>query len=126
LKASIVFVPLIATAEDEDFGRESGEEASIWRLDPNSGELIRVAQIDRSAVPEGQTDPEPNDIGNWESSGILDVSDLFGEEPGSLLIFDIEAHNLEDGVIESEGLVQGGQLAFLSREETDETIAVLK
>jgi hypothetical protein len=110
-----------ATAEDEDFGGESGEEASIWRLDPNSGELIRVAQIDRSAVPEGQTDPEPNDIGNWESSGILDVSDLFGEEPGSLLIFDIEAHNLEDGVIESEGLVQGGQLAFLSREETDET-----
>ena len=46
-----------ATAEDEDFGGESGEEASIWRLDPNSGDLTRVAEIDRSGVPEGQTDP---------------------------------------------------------------------
>ncbi len=109
-----------ATAEDEDFGGESGEEASIWRLDPNSGDLTRVAQIDRFGVPEGQTDPEPNDIGNWESSGILDVSDLFGETPGSLLIFDVQAHSLEDGVIGGEdNLVQGGQLAFLSKAESD-------
>ena len=25
-----------------NFGQTSGEEASIWRLDPNSGELLRV------------------------------------------------------------------------------------
>jgi hypothetical protein len=111
-----------ATFEDEDFGGESGEEASIWQLDPNSGDLTRVAQIDRSAVPEGQTDPEPDDIGNWESSGILDVSDLFGEEPGSLFIFDVQAHSLEDGIIEEADLVQGGQLAFLSKEDTNEGV----
>jgi hypothetical protein len=110
-----------ATAEDEDFGGESGEEASIWRLDPNSGELTRVAQIDRSAVPEGQSDPEPDDIGNWESSGILDVSELFGEDPGNLFIFDVQAHSLTDGIIGGdENLVQGGQLAFLTKEETTE------
>jgi hypothetical protein len=109
-----------ATAEDEDFGGESGEEASIWRLDPTSGELTRVAQIDRSAVPEGQSDPEPDDIGNWESSGILDVSDFFGEEPGNLFIFDVQAHSLTDGSIGGdENLVQGGQLAFLAREATE-------
>lgn len=111
-----------ATAEDEDFGGESGEEASIWRLDPDSGELTRVAQIDRDAVPEGQTDPEPNDIGNWESSGILDVSDVFGEDPGSLFIFDVQAHSLTDGIIGGEeNLVQGGQLAFLEKESEELT-----
>jgi secreted PhoX family phosphatase len=98
-----------ATAEDEDFGGTSGEEASIWRLDPNSRELTRVAQMDRSAVPEGQTDPEPDDLGNWESSGILDVSELFDEAPGKRFIYGVEAHNLENGIIADADLVQGGQ-----------------
>jgi secreted PhoX family phosphatase len=105
-----------ATFSDEDFGGTSGEEASIWRLDPNSGELTRVAQIDRSAVPEGQTDPEPDDIGNWESSGILDVSQLFDEAPGTRFIYGVQAHSIEDGIIADADLVQGGQLAFLTPE----------
>jgi secreted PhoX family phosphatase len=105
-----------ATAEDEDFGGTSGEEASIWRLDPNSGELTRVAQMDRSAVPEGQTDPEPDDLGNWESSGILDVSQLFDEAPGTRFVHGVQAHSVEDGIIAEADLVQGGQLAFLTSE----------
>ena len=84
------------------------------RLDPLTGELTRVAQIDRSAVPEGQTDSDPDDLGDWESSGILDVSSLFGSDPGTLFIFDVQAHSLRDGIIEEANLVQGGQLAFLS------------
>ncbi len=98
----------------DDFGLTSGAEASIWKLDPGSGALTRVAQMDRTGVPAGQTDPEPNDIGNWESSGIIDVSTLFGEDPGELFLFNTQAHSLEDGIIETEGLVQGGQIAFLS------------
>nr|MDJ0650101.1 alkaline phosphatase [Xenococcaceae cyanobacterium MO_188.B19] len=96
-----------------EFGLTSGEEASIWRLDPDSGVITRVAQMDRSAVPKGQTDSDPDDIGDWESSGIIDVSSLFGEDPGKLFIGDVQAHSLRDGVIETEGLVQGGQLFFL-------------
>ncbi len=103
-----------ATAEDEDFGGTSGEEASIWKLDPESGELTRVAQMDRSALAEGQTDPEPDDIGNWESSGILDVSELFDEAPGTRFIFDVQAHSVEDGIIAEADLVEGGQLNFLT------------
>ncbi len=103
-----------------EFGLTSGEEASIWQLDPDSGELTRVAQMDRSAVPEGQTDSDPDDIGDWESSGIIDVSTLFGEAPGTRFIFDVQAHSLRDGVIATEELVQGGQLAFLIKEETTE------
>ena len=102
-----------------EFGLTSGEEASIWRLDPDSGELTRVAQMDRSAVPEGQTDGDPTDIGDWESSGILDVSTLFDEEPGNLFIFDVQAHSLTDGIIGAADLVQGGQLAFLNKEEME-------
>jgi|GEM_PF-60333 len=104
----------------DDFGLTSGEETSIWKLDPESGELTRVAQVDRSALPLGQTDGEPSDIGNWETSGILDVSELFDETPGSLLLFDVQAHSLTDGVIEDANLVEGGQLAFLAAPDEDQ------
>ena len=97
-----------------EFGLSSGEEASIWKLDPESGALSRVAQVDRSAIPLGQTDGDPTDLGDWETSGILDVSQLFDEDPGSLFLFDVQAHSLEGGVIESENLVEGGQLALLT------------
>ncbi len=109
-----------ATAEDEDFGGTSGEEASIWKLDPESGKLTRVAQMDRSALPEGQTDPEPDDIGNWESSGILDVSELFDEAPGTRFIFDVQAHSVEDGIIAEADLVEGGQLNFLTTDAPED------
>lgn len=100
----------------DELGLTSGEEASIWQLNPETDTLTRIAQMDRDAVPEGQTDSEPEDIGNWESSGILDVSSLFGADPGTRFIFGVQAHSLEDGVIASEELVQGGQLAFLTQE----------
>ncbi|WP_016949600.1 alkaline phosphatase PhoX [Anabaena sp. PCC 7108] len=114
------------------FGATSGEEASIWTIDPSAADpaatATRIAQVDRSGVPSGQTDSSPTDIGNWESSGILDVSTLFGNAPGTQFIFDVQAHSLRDGSIitatnidgngdgtatANENLVQGGQLAFL-------------
>ena len=114
------------------FAGTSKEEASIWRIDPSvanpSSTLTRIGQIDRSAVPSGQTDPSPTDIGNWETSGILDVSTLFGNAPGTQFIFDVQAHSLRDGTIitatnidgngdgtrtRQENLVEGGQLSFL-------------
>ena len=114
------------------FGATSGEEASIWTIDPSATNpeetLTRVVQVDRSGVPSGQTDGSPSDIGNWETSGILDVSTLFGNEPGELFIFDVQAHSLRDGTIitatnldtdgngtpsRTDNLVEGGQLSFL-------------
>ncbi|MEL7039259.1 MAG: glycerophosphodiester phosphodiesterase family protein [Cyanobacteria bacterium J06592_8] len=98
------------------FGLESGEEASIWKINPTTGELTRVAEMDRSALPGEpipQTDSAPEEIGAWESSGILDVSELFNRDNGNFFLFDVQAHGLRDGVIAEEDLVQGGQLAFL-------------
>ncbi len=114
------------------WGASSKQEASIYVLDPNvanpAASLTKIAQVDRSAVPSGQTDSSPTDIGNWETSGILDVSSLFGNAPGTQFIFDVQAHSVRDGSIitatnidgngdgtktAAENLVEGGQLSFL-------------
>lgn len=100
------------------FGAATGIEASVWRLDPVTKLAKRVAEIDRSSVaPLGTTDSAPTDLGNWESSGILDVTHLFGTAPGErLLLVDVQAHSLTNGPLGgSANLVQGGQLLFLSR-----------
>ncbi len=100
-------------------------EASILRIDPVTGYVQRVAEIDRSAVPVGQTDTDPNDVGDWESSGILDVSSLFGYEGGSLFLADVQAHSLRGGVIGGNGdLAQGGQLVLLSAPGVDAQVGV--
>jgi serralysin len=114
------------------FAGKSKQEASLFSIDPSvanpSSTLTRIAQVDRSAVPSGQTDSSPTDIGNWETSGILDVSKLFGAKPGELFIFDVQAHSVQSGTIitatnldgngdgtktRQENLVEGGQLSFL-------------
>jgi hypothetical protein len=108
----------------------SQEEASIWKVsptektatDPITGQPAgqarteRWAQIDRTAVPaaSGQTDPSAGDPGNWESSGIIDVSTIYNQAPGSSFLADVQAHSLRDGNIGGSGnLVQGGQLNLI-------------
>lgn len=88
-------------------------EASILRMLGATGAPSLLAVMDRAAVPAGQTDTDPGDLGDWESSGILDVSSLFGEDVGSLFLFDVQAHSLRGGQIDALNLVQGGQLLFL-------------
>jgi hypothetical protein len=99
------------------------QEASIWKVstsvkDPVTGQAQadRWLQIDRTAVPTiyGQTDPNPSDYGNWESSGIIDVSSIYGETAGSMFLADVQAHNLVNGNLAGNGyLVQGGQLNLI-------------
>ena len=114
------------------FAGNSKQETSIFSIDPSvanpSSTLVRIAQADRLAIPAGQTDTAPTDIGNWETSGILDVSSLFGAKAGELFVFDVQAHSLRGGSIitatnvdgngdgtktDAENLVEGGQLSFL-------------
>jgi len=101
------------------FGSQSGEEASIWRLDPQNGTIQRVAQMDRSvSLPNRMTDSLPDMIGAWESSGIIDVTELFETQAGErLLLSTIQAHSVRDGLITQANLVEGGQLVFLSKRE---------
>ena len=46
-------------------------------MDPESGQLVRIAEVNRQAIPVGAVDIDPDDLGDWETSGILDVTNLF-------------------------------------------------
>ena len=99
------------------------QEASVWKVDASATDSVtgqalseRWLQIDRTAVPTpyGQTDPRTTDYGNWESSGIIDVSAIYGEAAGSMFLADVQAHSLTNGNIGCNGyLVQGGQLNLI-------------
>ncbi len=103
-------------------------EASIWKLnptdlDPVTGQAAseRWAVIDRAAVPAayGQSDPRgpggtSPDPGNWESSGIIDVSTIYDAAPGTWFLADVQAHSLRDGNLWGNGyLVEGGQINLI-------------
>ncbi|RFC44438.1 MAG: Endonuclease I [Verrucomicrobia bacterium] len=101
--------------QNGNFGA-AGFETSIWKLHATTGAAVRLAETDRTTVlPLGSTDTNPGDVGNWESSGILDVSSLFGEAPGELFLFDLQAHSVNNGLISSKQLYEGGQLCFLEK-----------
>ncbi len=97
-------------------GQFGSQEASIWKVDPVTGAATRWAQIDRSAVPTGygQSDPLPLDVGNWESSGIIDVSSIYGGDPGSYFLANVQAHSLSNGNIGGGNyLAEGGQIDLI-------------
>ena len=67
--------------------------ARIWRVPLTGGPAEVVAKVDQSA-DEGPTDVDPSGVGNlgaWESSGIVDASEVFG--PGMFLV-DVQAGTL--------------------------------
>jgi hypothetical protein len=106
-------------------------ESGIVRLDPRDGSAVRVAEIDRSVVLDASipvwtdaVDEAPDEVGKPESSGILDVSTLFGEPAGSLYLFDIQNHGVDDqnrfnadSRITDNDLKEGGQLLFLRKKD---------
>lgn len=106
-----------AKQRDPLFGSHSGQEASLWRLDPLTGEVQRIARIDRSVIlPKGSTDESPGVIGAWESAGILDVTRLFNSRVGErVLLATVQAHTIRDGLIAKHKLDEGGQLILLRR-----------
>ncbi|MCP9916285.1 choice-of-anchor I family protein [Cyanobium sp. ATX 6F1] len=111
-------------------GNFGTQEASIWKLaiDPitgnATGEALRWAQIDRTAVPTayGQTQPaytnaDSNGVGNWESSGIIDVSSIYDAAAGSYFLANVQAHSIKDGNIGGANyLVEGGQIDLIQQQ----------
>lgn len=109
-------------------GAANPNEAGIVRMRKN-GVVQRIANIDRSvildptiAIPTNAVDVDAGNAGEWETSGILDVSAPFGERRGTLFIFNVQAHGIEDqdqfnptSRIVDGDLVEGGQLLFLER-----------
>ena len=106
-------------------------EAGIVVVDPKTGVTRRIAEIDRSIVLDasinpatGAVDVDADTAGEWETSGILDVSTLFGKKGGSLFVFNVQAHGIKDQTdinaqsrINDSDLVEGGQLLLLRAPE---------
>ena len=108
-----IYVQEDASTDLADFGGASGREASIWRVDPESGALLRIAEVDRA--PFAAHDDQAGEIGAWETSGVIDVTALFATGPSErLLMSTVQAHSLKGGFIEQEDLDEGGQVVFLS------------
>ena len=102
-------VPDPTTAVDEDF--EFGPDDGI----PSGNDFVVIGPSGEELVLNA---------GEWETSGIVDVSNLFGEEGGSIFLFDVQAHgladqddvNLEQGdqsALTDDNLSEGGQLSLL-------------
>ncbi|MFW6731482.1 MAG: DUF4114 domain-containing protein, partial [Synechococcus sp.] len=101
---------------DVKYGLEKG---SIWKLDPTTGKAIRWAQIDDSIDPDGsggqaldKTDSGYKAYG-WESSGIIDVSNLYGHAPGTDFFANVQTHGVKGGAIADFNLAAGGQILKL-------------
>src|SRR5262249_36871505 len=98
-------------AGDAFWAARGNRDASVWLYDVASGSLVRVAQIDRTPAAAAVPPSQGNNAGvrgSWETSGVIDVSALYG--PGTWMI-DVQAHTL----MSSNSLVgnEGGQLLLL-------------
>jgi secreted PhoX family phosphatase len=82
-------------------------EAQVVKLTLD-GTVTTASVMDRTAL-QGGVDVEAGNLGAWESSGILDVSTLWGLKDGSLFVGGVQAHGLKNTT-----LVEGGQLFFLA------------
>lgn len=95
-------------------GQQNPAEARIVAIDPLTRTLTTLAEMNRAVVrPAGSSDAKSNELGAWESSGIIEVSALFDAPPGTLYLFDVQAHGIRDGVISEHELIEGGQLLWL-------------
>lgn len=116
-------------------GAVNPNEAGIVRMNRNGRNIERIANVNRGVSldaslenPTMAVDVDFGKAGEWESSGIVDVSELFGKRRGTLFLFDVQAHGLEDQTdvnpasrINDGDLVEGGQLSFLSNDGRRET-----
>lgn len=69
-------------------------EGRIWRYDTTTGELVEVAELSQlPAMPVWGTDRNPSPGGTWESSGVIDVSEVYGQ---GAWLFDVQANTLDN------------------------------
>jgi hypothetical protein len=91
----------------------NGVGARVWKYDLSDGSFVPVLEVDQSLdeTPRYDVDTTPAaSKGAWESSGIIDASDIWG--PGWFLI-DVQAGSL---ILESVAGELGGQTVQFERE----------
>ena len=111
-----IYVQEDRATDNAVFGRTSGREASVWQANPRTGQLVRIAEVNRNAELTGTVDTAPNDLGNWETSGVLDVTSLFNSR-STILLINVQAHSMKGDLFGGNNanreLVEGGQMILL-------------
>jgi hypothetical protein len=98
-------------------------DSSAWLYNTNSGELFRIAELDRNAARAHALAADPGNSnvassdkpGQWELSGVVDAEDILGR--GSWLL-DVQAHSLRINPVAET--VEGGQLLHIVWKPLDE------
>lgn len=92
----------------------AGRDGGVWLYDVVTKEVTLIAELNQLAVPAAMRGL----AGEWESSGVIDVSAIYG--PGRWLI-DVQAHSVDSteastlqGSASDLGLAEGGQLLLLN------------
>ena len=98
------------TADSRPVMAAKGRDGSIWRFETRRGLGVKVS----SAVRVAELDPAGRDgvavgAGVWETSGIIDTDELFGQ--GSW-VFDVQAHS--PTTAPKPNTVEDGQLLLLT------------
>ena len=89
-----------------------GRDGSIWRFelkpagDVKAGSALRVAVLN----PPGRTGAPPVGAGVWETSGIIDVSSIFGPDTW---LSDVQAHSPTPPPVAADVTVEDGQLFIM-------------
>lgn len=89
----------------EDPGSNS-RYAKVWEYDPISDTMVKLAQHDPDRFTAGQPGFLTIDE---ESSGVIDVTDMFGDADTRAYLVDVQAHY----TLTDPELVQGGQLTLM-------------
>ena len=111
-----IYVQEDRATDNAVFGGTSGREASVWQANPRTGQLVRIAEVNRRAELTGTVDTAPNDLGNWETSGVIDVTCLFNSR-STILLINVQAHSMKDDLFGGNNanheLVEGDQMVLL-------------
>ncbi len=85
----------------------------VWGYDPRTDSLTELARHDAARFGDGTAPPTQPFTQDEESSGVLDVTELFPRAPGQkVFLIDTQAHYAYGaaGSVDRQEIVEGGQL----------------
>ena len=106
---------------ENKYGTEKGY---IWKRETKNGKAVRGLQREDSIEKDGAGGQalDKKDAGymayGWESSGIIDVSNLYGHAPGSDFFANVQTHGVKGGAISDYNLPAGGQIPKIENKPT--------
>jgi hypothetical protein len=110
-KSGNVLIQEDETSFGGDLMKAENREASIYSFNPTKKTVTRLFELNESAA--GAAYDDPNIKGQWETSGIITISDNAVKGRSSYL-FDVQAHSVRNASGSTTALngnhVEGGQL----------------